>query len=336
MYCGIDLHSNNSYVAILDKELRDVVCRRLRNDLDQLKRFLEPHRGDLVAVAVESTFNWYWLVDGLTEAGYDMRLVNTTKAADYSKMKYTDDRHDARWLARLLALEILPEGYIVPPEERGVRDLLRRRSFLVKKRTAHLLSLRTYFERSTGSRVSADEIQAWDTETVHKLIDDRFVAESIAVMLPVVRVLNAQIKAVEKSVLAEGKLRDEFRLLHTAPGIGDVLALTIMCETSDIGRFPKVGNYSSYCRCVKTEHRSNLKKKGQGNRKNGNKYLSWAFAEAAHYAVRYEPLAKRYHDRKRARSHPMVAWRALSNKLARGCYYVLRDQVPFDPSRTFS
>ena len=336
MYCGIDLHSNNNYVAIMDGDLGDVACRRLHNDLEQVLKFLEPHRDELVAVAVESTYNWYWLVDGLKGAGYDMRLVNTTKASDYSGMKYTDDRHDARWIARLMALGILPEGYIVPPEERGVRDLLRRRSFFVQKRTAHLLSLRTYFERSTGRQAPADEIQAWDTETIHKLIDDRFVAESIAVMLPVVRVLTAQIKAVEKSVLAEVKLRDEFRLLRTAPGIGNVLALTIMCETSDIGRFPKVGNYSSYCRCVKSERRSNDKKKGAGNRKNGNKYLSWAYAEAAHHAVRYEPLAKRYHARKRSRSHPMVAWRALSNKLARGCYYVLHDQVPFDPARTFS
>lgn len=336
MYCGIDLHSNNNYVAILDGDLGDVACRRLHNDLEQLKKFLEPHRDELVAVAVESTYNWYWLADGLKKAGYDMRLVNTTKASDYSKLKYTDDRHDARWIARLLALGILPEGYIVPPEERGVRDLLRRRAFFVQKRTAHLLSLRTYFERSTGRQVPSDEIQTWDSETVHKLIDDRFVAESIAMVLPVVRLFTAQIKAIEKIALAEGKLRDEFQLLRTAPGIGVVLGLTIMCETSDIKRFPKVGNYSSYCRCVKSEFKSNYKKKGVGNRKNGNKYLSWAYAEAAHHAVRYEPRAKRYHARKSARSHPMVAWRALSNKLARGCYFVLRDQVPFDPTRAFS
>ena len=148
--------------------------------------------------------------------------------------------------------------------------------------------------------------------------------------------LNDQIKILEKEALKLAKLRDEFRQVQTVWGIGKVLGLTIMCETSDIRRFPKVGNYSSYCRCVKSERRSNDKKKGAGNRKNGNKYLSWAYAEAAHHAVRHEPLAKRYHARKRSRSHPMVAWRALSNKLARGCYYVLRDQVPFDPARTFS
>jgi transposase len=335
MYCGIDLHSTNNYVAIQDESHEDIVCRRLRNNLETVVRFLEPYRPELETIGIESTFNWYWLVDGLIGNGYDVRLVNTTKAADYSGLKYTDDRHDARWIAHLLSLGILPEGYIMPPEERGLRDLLRRRAFLVRKRTAHLLSLRTIVARSTGKRVSAKTIQDWNPQAIHSAVGDDNVAESIAVMLPVVRVLTRQIKAVEKSVVARGKLRDEFDLLHTVPGLGNVLAMTIMCETGDIGRFPKVGDYASYCRCVKSERRSNLKLKGRGNRKNGNKYLSWAYSEVANHTVRYEPLAQRWIERKRKRSHSMVAARALAGKMARACYYILRDQVPFDPSRTF-
>jgi transposase len=335
MYCGIDLHSNNNYVAIQDGRHEDVVCRRLRNDLGAVLEFLEPYREELEAVAVESTFNWYWLVDGLKEAGYDVRLMNTTKARDYSRKKYTDDRHDARWIAHLLALGILPEGYIMPRQERGLRDLLRRRSFLVHQRTSLYLSVKTIFARSKCQNVTIQDVLSWDSDSVRKMFDDPNVAESVAVMLPVVRVVTAQIKGIEKIALQAGKLRDEFRLLLTAPGIGDVLALTIMCETGDIGRFRKVGNYGSYCRCVKSEKFSNRKKKGKGNRKNGNKYLSWAYSEAAHHAKQYEPLAKRYFDRKRSRSHPMVAARALANKMARACYYVMRDQVPFDTSRTF-
>jgi hypothetical protein len=154
LHCGIDLHSNNNFVAIQSGSLGDVTWRRLRNDLGQVLGFLEPYRKDIVGVAVESTYNWYWLVDGLTEAGYDVRLVNTTKAADYEEMKYTDDKHDARWIARLMALGILPEGYIAPPEERGLRDLLRRRTFFVQKRTAHLLSIRNAFERSPGNALA--------------------------------------------------------------------------------------------------------------------------------------------------------------------------------------
>ena len=335
MFCGIDLHSNNCYLAILDRDLEDVACRRVRNRLDDLLAFLEPYREDLVTVAVESTYNWYWLRDGVKDAGYDVRLMNTNKASSFSDMKYTDDRHDARWIAKLQALGILPEGYIAPRAERAVRDLLRRRAFMVQKRTAHLLSLRTLFERSTGQRVSVETIQKWDSDTVHRLIDDPVVASSLAVMLPVVEVFNTQIESVEKMVLTKMKLRDEYQLLNTVSGIGEILALTIMCETIDIERFPKAGNYVSYCRLAKTEHTSNKKKKGVGNRKNGNKYLSWAYSEAAQHARRWDPLARRYYARKSSRSHQMIAKRALAAKLARACYYVLRDQQPFDSSRTF-
>lgn len=335
MYCGIDLHSNNNYVAIQDGRYEDVVCRRLRNDLGTVLEFLEPYRVELEAVAVESTFNWYWLADGLKEAGYDVRLVNTTKASDYSGMKYTDDRHDARWLAHLLALGILPEGYIMPPVERGLRDLLRRRSLLVHQRTSLYLSVKSIFARCNCRKVTTQDINGWDSDAVRTMFDDPHVAESVAAMLPVIRLLSTQIKNIEQLALQKGKLRSQFQSLLTAPGIGGILALTIMCETGDISRFRKVGNYASYCRCVKSEKFSNSKRKGKGNRKNGNKYLSWAYSEAAHHAIRFEPLARRYFERKRSRSHPMVAARALANKMARACYYVMRDQAPFDASRTF-
>jgi transposase len=336
MYSGIDLHSNNSYVAILDEGLGNVVSRRLKNDIRVILEFFEPYRDELEAIAVESTYNWYWLVDGLKEAGYDIRLMNTTKATRYSDLKYTDDKHDARWIARLLALGILPEGYIVPPDERAVRDLLRRRSFLVRKRTANLLSIQTLVQRTTSQRIPTADIRTWTTDTVQQLIGDPVVSQSIALLLPVLRVLTAQIRTAEKTALEIGKLRHEFRLLKTAPGIGDILALTIMYETVDPARFPRVGNFISYCRCAKSEHISNHKKKGSGNRKNGNQYLSWAFSEAAHHALRCDPLAKRYHDRKRSRCHPMVAKRALAAKIARGVYYVLRDRTPFESSRAFA
>ena len=120
-----------------------------------------------------------------------------------------------------------------------------------------------------------------------------------------------------------------------ARGIGEVIALTIMCEVGDIRRFAKVGNFASYCRCVKSERLSNGKRKGSGNKRNGNPYLSWAFTEAAHFAVRFEPLAKRFYDRKARATNRIVAIRALANKMARACYYVMRDQVAFEPHKIF-
>lgn len=335
MYCGIDLHSNNCYVAILDDELREVAKRRLRNDLEVVLKYLEPYREQLEAIAVESTYNWYWLADGLKEAGYDIRLVNTAKASNYLSLKHSDDKDDARWIAHLMVLGILPEGHIMNPEERGLRDLLRRRLFFVQKRTSILVAAKTVVARSTGKQLSISTIKGWDPEAIDEVFDDRFVAQSIGSLIRASRVLEAEIKAIERQALKVARLRPEFHVLQTVPGIGEILALTIMCETGDIGRFAKVGHYGSYCRCVASERMSNNKKKGAGNRKNGNKYLSWAFSEVAAHAARTNPLASRYVKRKKARGHSMVAHRALANKMARSCYHVLRDQVPFDSSRAF-
>jgi transposase len=151
----------------------------------------------------------------------------------------------------------------------------------------------------------------------------------------VIRCLAEIIRSTEKQVMSEVKLRKEFKPLLTITGIGDILALTIMLEVGDISRFSKVGNYCSYCRCVKSERLSNGKKKGENNRKNGNKYLSWAYVEAANFAIRFCPKAQRFYQRKKAKTNGIVAIKALSNKLARASYYIMRDQVPYDASKLF-
>ncbi len=119
------------------------------------------------------------------------------------------------------------------------------------------------------------------------------------------------------------------------PGIGNILGLTIMLEVGDINRFPTVSDYSSYCRCVKSERLSDKKKKGEGNRKNGNKYLAWAYVEAAHFAIMHYPEINSFYQKKKAKTNGVLAIKALSNKLARASYYVIRDQVPFDMNHLF-
>ena len=125
-FSGIDLHSNNSVVLISDEADRIVYQKRLPNDLAQIVAALEPHRDQLVGVVIESTYNWYWLVDGLMDAGYRVHLANPSGIRKYEGLKYSNDDSDARWLAHLLRLGILPQGYIYPREERPVRDLLRK------------------------------------------------------------------------------------------------------------------------------------------------------------------------------------------------------------------
>ena len=131
-------------------------------------------------------------------------------------------------------------------------------------------------------------------------------------------------------------MRKEFLMLNTIPGIGNILGLTISLEVGDIGRFPKVGDYSSYCRCVESKRISNGKKKGENNKKNGNKYLAWAYVEAAQFARRYCVKAQSFYQSKEAKTKPVVAIKALSNKLSKASYYIMRDQVAFDEDKLFS
>jgi transposase len=325
-----------SWLVVLDGALKVVRQIKLANDLLDFLRVLEPYRGELAGLAVESTPNWYWLVDGLQEAGYRMHLTNTCAVQQYSGLKYTDDRHDARWLAHLLALGILPEGYIYPAHERPLRDLLRRRGFLVRKRTSLLLSLQGAFGCHTGHRVSSDTVKKWTAVEIEKLLDDATVARGLTCLLEPIKAMDSQIRILEKEVLAQAKLRDEFALLRTVWGIGPILALTVMLEVGDIKRFEKVGNFASYCRLVKTDRLSAGKRKGSGNAKNGNPYLSWAFSEAAHFAIRYHDAAKRFYQRKLAKTNGIVAVRALAHKLARASYHVMRDKVEFNPERLFA
>jgi transposase len=331
-YCGIDLHSNNHYVVVIDEDDRRVLEKRLPNDLSVTLKTLSPYRESLQDIAVESTFNWYWLVDGLQAHGYDVELVNTLAVKQYDGLKYSGDRHDAFHLAHLMRLGILPTGYIYPKEQRAIRDLLRRRLFLVRAASAQLISVQSQIWRSTGVRIKSADLRKVDFEPRGV---EGYTRQAVAAGLAVYQATQQEIDALEHSVHEAIKVSDDFRILQTVTGIGPILAMTIMLETGTISRFARPGNYASYCRCVDSRRDSNGKKKGEGNAKAGNKYLSWAFSEAAHFAVRFEPLAQRFYERKKARTNGMIAIRAVARKLARATWMMLKHQVPYDAKLMF-
>jgi transposase len=336
LYCGIDLHSNNSVIVILNEADKVVYQKKLNNDLASILEQLSVYKGKIIAIAIESTFNWYWLVDGLMDAGYTVKLVNTTAVQTYSGLKHTDDKDDARWLAHLLRLKILPTGYIYPKEERAVRDLLRKRSQLVRQSTTNILSLQNILARNTAQSLSSYKIKMLDDKQAEMLLDDPNATLALKCNLNVIRCLQSTIADIETTVLQQARIRAEFQQLLTVAGIGKILGLTIMLESGDMSRFSKVGNFSSYCRCVKSERLSNGKKKGEGNRKSGNKYLAWAFIEAANFAIRYNDKIKAFYQKKKAKTNGIIATKAVANKLARACYHILKDQVPFDVNKSFS
>ena len=334
LYCGIDLHANNSVIAVLDEQDKVLFEKRLPNDLQTILGALQPYQSELVGCVVESTYNWYWLVDGLMDGGFAVHLAHTGAIPQYAGLKYTNDESDARHLAHLLRLGILPEGYIQPKELRAVRDLLRRRLLLVRQKTLHHLSLQSLITRYTGQRLSANQIKQ-----LHAKEMNGYLAEPVAlggqISCLAMHWLEEAIAVLEREVFKQLKPCAEYQLLTTVPGIGKALGSTIALETGCIERFPSPGHYASYARCVKTEKLSNGKRKGHGNGKNGNKYLAWAFMEAAHYAAIWSPPIKRYYQRKQAKSHILVAKKAVANKLARACYHMLSKQEPFDVKRAF-
>ena len=241
-FVGIDLHGDNNYIGILDEEDRRVFKRKNRNDIKEITRVLEPYQEEIEGIVVESTFNWYWIVDGLMEAGYRVHLANTAAMQQYEGLKYIDDTRDSFWLAHMLRLEILPEGYIYPKEKRAVRDLLRKRMMLVQQRTAHILSMQTMVNRNKGVPISSDTIKKMSDEEVAGLFSDEHLVMSAQCDHKVIGVLSEQIDKTEKAVLKEVKLKKPYKKLLTVPGIGEILAMTIMLETGISGGFVRLGS----------------------------------------------------------------------------------------------
>ena len=333
LYAAFDLHSSNSYLAIINEEGKRLLSRKFANEPEQILRALSPYRKKIGGIAVESTYNWYWLVDLLMAKGYEVHLANPAAIQKYKGLKHADDRHDACWLAEMLRLNILPEGYIYPKEERALRDLLRKRGHLVRLRTSLIISL----QHICGIRVTVNDVKRLREDRISPLLDsNEDILMAGAVSKETIDYMTRKIKSIEKIVEGKIELSSPYQQLLSIPGVGKILALTIMLETGSISRFQKVGNYVSYCLKVGSTWMSNGKAKGRGNEKNGNRYLAWAYSEASELARRFDEQARAYFQRKAQRRNRMVAHQALAHKLARAEYYIMRDDVPFMSEKLFA
>jgi len=336
LYAGCDLHGNNNLVGIIDGEGKRVFKKNLLNNLPLIRDALKPFQRELVGIVVESTYNWYWLVDGLMGEGYRVHLANPSAIQQYVGLKHADDKHDAFWLAEMLRLGILPEGYIYPKGERPLRDLLRKRGHLVRLRTSLVISLQNILSRNQGVSMIVNDVKRLKEDRISPLLEgNEDLAMAGRVSKEAIDFLTRQIRKIEGVVEKKVALKEGYRYLLTLPGVGKILALTIMLETGPIFRFEQVGDYVSYCRKVPSQWMSNGKRKGAGNKKNGNKYLAWAYSEAADYSRRFYPEPRAYYNRKMQKTNSVVAHSALAHKLARAGYYVMRDQVPFRPEKLF-
>lgn len=335
LFAGIDLHSNNLMIGIVDQDGKRLKHQKLDCDLQQVIRFLKPFKPRFKSLAVESTYNWYWLVDGLRALSYPVVLANPAQIEQYSGLKHADDKSDAFFLAELQRLEILPTGHIYDPRLRPVRDLLRRRLSLVHQRTALMLSFKSLYSRTTGQTLSLSRLKGMELAEAKTLYEHPANCLIAAVQKEHIEQLDQSVERIEKAVLKSAHELPCYKRLSTLPGIGRILGMTITMEVGEIKRFKAQGNLASYSRTVDSKRMSNGKKKGDNNGKCGNKYLAWAFVEAANFAKRYDEHCRKWFDRKAARTSTVIATKALACKLAKAAWHVMAQDTDYDPKRMF-
>jgi transposase len=332
---GIDLHSNNALCGLMDESGRRLLHKQLPCDLAAILQLLKPYKNRIATIAIESTYNWYWLVDGLQDHSYHVVLANPAAMQPYSGKKHTDDVSDAYFLAELLRLNLLPTGHLYDRKLRPVRDLLRRRMLLVRQRTTLILSFKSLNERTLGQRVPLARVKGMEPEDAQARFtepaDQLLAGEQITLMAH----YTDAITKIEKHILEVAEKSPAYQRLQEMPGIGKILGLTIALETGDAQRFADAGHFASYCRCVKSVRQSNQKKKGENNRKCGNTYLAWAFVEAAHFACRHDEPCRRFYDRKKQKTNPVIATKSLACKLAKAAWHVMAKDAPYDATRVF-
>ena len=207
---------------------------------------------------------------------------------------------------------------------------------LVQQSVRLLQSVQGYWARATGQRLSANGFRHLTRQQLTETFPEPTELFAVVSLIQTWRALQEKVSAMETWLAEDLRKRPDLIALRSVPGIGIVLGLTIVLESGEIARFDAVGQYTSYCRLVPALRFSNGKKKGTGNRKCGNRYLAWAWMEAANFAIRFEPAIQRWYQRNAARKPRLVALKAVAHKLASTGYYLLRDGGTFDVHRAFA
>ena len=323
-YCGIDLHVKTMYVCIVDSAGQVLVHRNVKSTPETFLETIAPYRDDLVVVA-ECMFTWYWLADVCAAEGIAFVLGHALAMKAIHGGKAKNDKLDSYKIASLVRGGLLPQAYVYPAAMRSTRDLLRRRLHLVRKRgqlLTHIQNTRAAynlpaFERRIAYPANRDGVAA--------CFPDPSVRKSIEVDLALIERYDTLINDLELTIVREAKRHDgdAFYRLRSVPGIGKVLALTILYEIHDITRFDRVQEFASYARLVKCVHQSAGKTLGTGGAKMGNVHLKWAFSEAAVLFLRQNAAGQKW-LRQTAKQHGKgKALSILAHKIGRAVFYML-------------
>ena len=337
-YSGIDLSARVSHLCVVDENLSILLQQKVANDLPLIAHLLDPFKPHL-QIVVESTFNWYWLVDGLQALGFHVSLAHTLGLSLITHAKVKSDRRDAFALAKLLRAGLIPDAYIYPASSRPVRDLLRRRLKAVALRAQEYGSLRQLLLRQGILSSSRNQIKLADDTDLEAWFSHPLVVLTASQQLERIHLLSRQIAELEQQILDLTRNQADYKRLLDISGIGRILALTILYEIGEISRFKDVRHFSSYCRLVPGVAQSGqVSRRGRAT-KQGNAYLKSAFNQAAVAAVRSFPAIKRCYQRHlqrhRGSARKLVAYNIIAHKLAQAVYVVLKQGVDYKQEKLF-
>ena len=337
-YCGIDLHARSMYLCILDQAGVIVFHQNLPADPDALRQAIAPFRDDLV-VAAECMFAWYWVADLCAQEKIPFVLGHALYMKAIHGGKTKNDKIDAFKIATLLRGGTLAQAYVYPKGMRETRDLLRRRSFLVRQRTlliAHIQNEASQYNLPPFAKKLTFAANRAELE-VAEHFPDASVKLSIQTDLALIDAYDEQLGVLELYLERHAKIDDPqaYHRLRSIPGVGKILALILLYEIHDIGRFADVGKFLSYSRLVRGSHESAGKKKGSPGKKIGNAHLKWAFGEAACLLLRHSERGKTWLKRKEKKHGKAKALAILAAKLGRTVYHLWRKREVYDESRVF-
>jgi len=338
-YCGVDLHARTLSLCILDSAGVIVLHQTLPASPDAFLRAVAPFREGL-AVACECMFAWYWLADLCLEEKIPFVLGHALYMKAIHGGKAKTDKIDAHKIAVLLRGGMLPQAYVYPKGMRETRDLLRRRTFLVRRRAealVHLVNTNSQYNLPPFPKKLTYAQNRADLDLPRRFADPS-VRKNVEVDLALIDAYDAQLGDLELYLARTAKVDDPqtFHRLRSVPGIGKILALILLYEIHDIGRFPEVGQFLSYARLVRCAHESAGKKQGTGGNKIGNAHLKWAFAEASCLFLRESEPAKKWLARREKKHGKARALGALAARLGRTVYHLLRKREVFDAKRFFA
>jgi transposase len=333
-YCGIDLHVKTMYMCILDTTGQVLVHRNVKSTPEAFLEVVAPYRDDLV-VAAECMFTWYWLADLCAAQDITFVLGHALAMKAIHGGKAKNDKIDSQKIAALLRGGLLPRAYVYPAAMRSTRDLLRRRLHLVRKRgqlLAHIQNTRAQYQLPEFGRRLAYPANRIG---VSEHFSDPSVRKSIDVDLALLERYDDLVTDLELTIVREAKRHDgdAFHRLRSVPGIGKVLALTILSEIHDITRFDRVQEFASYARLVKCAHQSAGKTYGTGGAKIGNVHLKWAFSEAAVLFLRHAPGGKKLLGEIEKKHGKGKALSILAHKIGRAVFYMLSRGTVFSMDR---